>query len=197
MNTKGDSDKELQNTAEDLGAQIEEVGRRQELADPDAGLGIVDRSINRIVEAIGILAMLAIVATIFVNAIGRYAFDAHLLWAEELVLLLLPWLAMTGTFLAVRRGTMIRIDFFFERLPARVRRPLALAGYVLCVAMLCFLGVVSVQFVQLFGADTSPYLDISTGWSTAALAIGGFAAAGAFLALLLREFVAALRGDSN
>ncbi len=197
MNTNNDSDQGLENTSEDLGVQIAEAGRQQELVDPDAGLGIWDRSINRIVEAIGVLAMLAIVVTIFANAFGRYAFNAHLLWAEEVVLMLLPWLAMTGTFLAVRRGTMIRIDFFFERLPLRVRRPLAIVGYVLCVAMLCFLGVISIQFVQLFGADTSPYLDIATGWSTVALAIGGFAAAAAFLALLLRELATALRGESN
>jgi len=187
MNKNTDADQELDDTSEDLGAQIDEVGRRQELADPDASLGKLDRGINRIVEAIGVLALLAIVSTIFVNAFGRYVFDAHLLWAEELVLMLLPWVAMTGTFLAVRRGSMIRIDFFFERLSARVRRPLAIAGYVLCIAMLGFLGVISVQFVQMFGSDTSPYLDIATGWSTAALAIGGFATAAAFLALLIRE----------
>ena len=187
MNKITDDDQGLDNGSEDIGAQIDEVGRQQELADPDANLGKLDSSVNRIVEAIGVLTLLAIVATIFVNAVGRYVFNAHLLWAEEVVLLLMPWIAMTGTFLAVRRGSMIRIDFFFERLPVRVRRPLAMAGYVLCIAMLCFLGVISTQFVYLFGADTSPYLDIATGWSTAALAIGGFAAAAAFLALLIRE----------
>lgn len=197
MNTNGDHDQGLDNSTEDLGEQIAEVGRQQELADPDASLGIVDRSINRFVEAIGVLTMLGIVATIFFNAVGRYVFNTHLLWAEEVVLLLLPWLAMTGTFLAIRRGTMIRIDFFFDRLSTRVRRPLVITGYVLCVAMLGFLGAISIQFVQLFGADTSPYLDIATGWSTVALVLGGFAAAAAFLALLLRELAAALRGGSD
>lgn len=184
-------------TSDDLAEQIDNASRQQELADPDAGLGPIDRTINRVVEVIGVVAMLTIVVTIFVNAVGRYAFNAHLLWAEELVLLMLPWLAMTGTFLAIRRGTMIRIDFFFERLPLRLHRPLAVTGYLLCAAMMCFLGVISVEFVKLFGADTSPYLDIATGWSTAALAIGGFAAAAAFLALLLRELSAAYRHDSN
>lgn len=197
MNKKIDKDQGLESTQEDLGAQIDEVSRQQELSDPDASFGLLDRRINRIVEAMGVLTMLAIVATIFANAVGRYAFNAHLLWAEEVVLLLLPWLAMTGTFLAIRRGSMIRIDYFFERLPTRLLRPLAIAGYVVCVAMLCFLGVISIQFVKLFGSDTSPYLDIATGWSTVALAIGGFSAAAAFLALLLRELGAALRGESG
>ena len=180
---------------DDLAERIGQAGRDQELTDPDVGLGVIDRTVNRLVEVIGVGVLVVIVLTIFVNAFGRYAFNAHLLWAEELVLLLLPWLAMTGTFLAVRRGTMIRIDFFFERLPSTMRMPLALAGYLLCIGMLAFLGVISTRFVMLFGADPSPYLDLPTGWSTAALAIGGFAAATAFLVLLLREFAALLRRD--
>jgi TRAP-type C4-dicarboxylate transport system permease small subunit len=179
----------------DLAERIGQAGRRQELDDPDTGLGAIDRWVNRLVEVIGVAALVLIVLTIFVNAFGRYAFNAHLLWAEELVLLLLPWLAMTGTFLAVRRGTMIRIDFFFERLPYALRKPIALAGYVVCIALLAFLGVISTRFVMLFGGDASPYLDLPTGWSTAALAVGGFAAATAFLAILLRELVALVRTD--
>jgi TRAP-type C4-dicarboxylate transport system permease small subunit len=180
-------------SGDDLADRIGHAGRRQELADPDAGLATIDRWVNRLVEIVGVTTLVVIVLTIFVNAFGRYALNAHLLWAEELVLLLLPWLAMTGTFLAVRRGTMIRIDFFFERLPRVVRTPLALAGYLICIAMLAFLGIIATRFVLLFGADPSPYLDIATGWSTAALAVGGFAAAVAFLALLLRELAALLR----
>lgn len=181
--------------SDDLAKAIGQAGRRQELEDPDIGLGAIDRWINRIVEAIGVAALVLIVLIIFANALGRYAFNAHILWAEELVLLLIPWLAMSGTFLAVRRGTMIRIDFFFEHLPQAIRQPIALLGYVICIAMLAFLGVISTRFVMLFGKDTSPYLDLPTGWSTVALAIGGFAVATAFLAILLRELAALLRSD--
>lgn len=180
---------------DDLAGQIESATRRQELADPDLGLGRLDRLVNQVVEVVGVAVLVAIVATIFVNAIGRYALNAHLLWAEELVLLLIPWLALTGTFLAVRRGSMIRIDFFFDRLPRSVRRPLSIAGYVLCTVMMVFLGIISSRFVALFGADTSPYLDIPSGYSTAALVVGGFLVAAAFLAMALREFAGMARRD--
>lgn len=181
------------NGGDDLAQQIGEVTRQQEFEDFDAGLGPVDRAINRLVEILGVSVLVVMVVTIFCNAIGRYAFDAHLIWAEELVLMLMPWLAMTGTFLAVRRGTMIQIDFFYARLPYAVRRPVALAGYALCVVMLAFLGVISTRFVQLFGSDPSPYLDIATGWSTIALVVGGFGVSVAFLAVLMREFASMMR----
>ena len=175
-----------------LAEQIGEATRRHEFEDFDAGLGPIDRAINRLVEVLGVAVLVTMVITIFCNAVGRYAFDAHLIWAEELVLMLMPWLAMTGTFLAVRRGTMIRIDFFYQRLPRVLRRPIALAGYALCVVMLAFLGVISTRFVSLFGSDPSPYLDIATGWSTIALVIGGFGVSVAFLAVLMREFASGL-----
>lgn len=171
----------------DLARRIETASRRQELADPDTGLGKLDRLVNRAVEILGVSVLVVIVATIFVNAVGRYALDAHLLWAEELVLLLLPWLAMTGTFLAVRRGSMIRIEFFFHRMPPNVRHAISLVGYALCAGMLVFLGVISSRLVVLFGSDTSPYLDVPTGLSSMALVVGGFSVAAAFLAVLLRE----------
>ena len=68
-------------------------------------------------------------------------FNVHLIWAEEVVLLLVPWLAMTGVFLAVRRGTMIRIEYFFEKLPGSLKRWVASAGHVVSIAVLAIHGL--------------------------------------------------------
>ncbi|MFQ5760611.1 MAG: TRAP transporter small permease [Acidiferrobacterales bacterium] len=173
--------------ANGLAEQVGEASRRQELSNPDDGLPRIDRIINRIVEVMGVAVLCTIVGTIFINAFGRYAFNFHIIWAEELVLLLVPWLAMTGVFLAVRRGTMIRIEFFFDKLPPSVRRPVAILGYILCIATLIFMAWTSAEYVSLFGGDRTPYLAMPKGVSTVALVIGGVAAAIAFLVTLLRE----------
>lgn len=172
---------------DELAERIDEASRQQELSDPDAGLGHLDRAVNKIVEVAGVSVLFTIVAVIFVNAVGRYAFNNSLIWAEELVLLLVPWLAMTGVFLAVRRGTMIRIDFFYEKLPRVFRRPVGTLGELLCAAVLTFMAGMATQYLLLFGADPTPYLDVPKGLSSAALAIGGLAAAIAFLYALYRE----------
>jgi len=171
-----------------LADQIAEAGRRLELHDPDRALPPFERWINRTVEALGALVLCAIVGVVFSNAVARYAFNTSFLWAEELVLLLVPWLAMTGVFLSVRRGTMIRIEYFFERLPRKVRGPVANIGYLINIAVLVFMGWVSLDFLKLFGSDVSPYLDIATGWSTSALAFGGFGAALAFVVAFHHEW---------
>ena len=115
-------------SSEGLAGRIAEASRRQELRDPDEGLGLVDRAVNRVAEIIGVSALAIIVLTIFANAVGRYAFNWSIIWAEELVLLLVPWLAMTGVFLSVRRGTMIRIEYFFEKLPGPSADPSVRSG---------------------------------------------------------------------
>ena len=171
-----------------LAEQIAEAGRRLELYDPDRGLPTFERWINRAVEALGALVLCTIVGVVFSNAVARYAFNTSLLWAEELVLLLVPWLAMTGVFLSVRRGTMIRIEYFFERLPMKVRGPVANIGYLVNIAVLVFMGWVSADFLMLFGGDVAPYLDIPTGWSTSALAFGAFGAALAFVVAFHHEW---------
>ena len=170
-----------------LAGRIAEATRRQELRDPDEGLGRIDRAVNRVAEIAGVAALGTIVATVFANAVGRYAFNSSIIWAEELVLLLVPWLAMTGVFLSVRRGTMIRIDYFFEKLPRILRRPLGPLGHLFSACVLTFMAGISVQFVLLFGSDRALYLEIPRSYSSSALVIGGFASALAFVVALVRE----------
>ncbi|MDH3673302.1 MAG: TRAP transporter small permease [Gammaproteobacteria bacterium] len=171
-----------------LAKDVDEASRQYELSDPDSGLRRIDRIVNKTVEALGVGVLCTMVGVIFINASGRYAFDAHIVWAEELVLLLMPWLAMSGLFLAIRRGTMIRIDFFFDKLPRSTQRILAPAGYLLCVTILFFIGWISTEYVLLFGNDRTTYLDTPKGASTTALVIGGFGGAIAFLVVLYREY---------
>ena len=183
--------------SEGLAGRIAEASRRQELRDPDEGLGLVDRAVNRVAEIIGISSLGIIVITIFANAVGRYAFNWSIIWAEELVLLLVPWLAMTGVFLSVRRGTMIRIEYFFEKLPLALRRPLGPLGHLFSACVLTFMAGISVQFVLLFGLDRALYLEIPRMYSSSALVVGGFASALAFVAVLVRERRGTRRGTDD
>jgi TRAP-type C4-dicarboxylate transport system permease small subunit len=164
----------------ELAERIGRASRDQELHDPDAGRGAVDRWINRIAEVLGVAALATIVSLIFLNAIGRYAFSASILWAEELVIALIPWLAMTGVFLSVRRRRVIRIDYFVERLPQPLRAATTVFGSVLAAAAFVYLAYHSFDYVALFGGDPTTYLELPTGWFTSAMVIGAAASAIAF-----------------
>jgi TRAP-type C4-dicarboxylate transport system permease small subunit len=163
--------------------QIEATARRMELNNPDEGLPLVDRIVNRTVETAGVSVLVGLVAIVFANA--------------EAVQLAMPWLAMTGVFLSVRRGTVIRIDFFFEKIPLKLQPTIAYAGYIVNVFILLFMAYVSLQFVMFFGSDVALYAEIPMGVSTSALVAGTAGAAMAYLTEFFREWRARRRAAAQ
>ena len=119
----------------------------------------------------------------FVNALSRYALDYSFVWAEEVVISLVPWLAVTGLFLSVRRRQMIRIEFFLDKFPpagpARRSRP---SAELLGAVMLAWLAWLGFNYVATFGGDPTPYLALPKGLFTSALWLGAAAVALAFAA---------------
>jgi len=172
----------------DIASQIGQATRRMELQNPDEGLPLGDRLVNQFVEIIGVAVLVTLVAVVFSNAFSRYAFNYSFSWAEEIVQMSMPWLAMTGVFLSVRRGTMIRIDFFFEKIPERFQGIIAQLGFAINIFVLSLMAWVSYDFVRLFGGDVALYVQIPTGWSTSALVFGAAGAAMAFLAEFYKEW---------
>ena len=169
-----------------LSEKIDNANRRLELTDPDDGAGLLDKCVNRLVEAVGVSVLVMIVVVIFANAFSRYALNFSFSWAEELVQMSMPWLAMTGVFLSVRRGTMIKIDYFFEKIPQRYQPSVAYFGYSLNILILLSMAIVSLEFVFLFGSDEALYVAVPTGFSTSALVWGMAGAAMAYFAEFFR-----------
>jgi TRAP-type C4-dicarboxylate transport system permease small subunit len=173
--------------ADDLAARIGAASRRQELEDPDRDLPPVDRVVNRAIEILGVALLGGILAIVFANALSRYLLNHSLVWAEEVVIGLVPWLAVTGLFLSVRRRQMIRIEFFLGKFPPLVHRILALLAELLGAAMLTWLAWLGFNYVATFGGDPTPYLALPKGLFTSALWIGPAGVALAFAVAAWRE----------
>jgi len=182
---------------DDLAAQIGDTARALEFADPDAGASATDRLINRVFEVIGVTVLAAIVILVFANAVGRYVAAAPIIWAEELVIAMIPWLAMSGVFLSVRRRNVIRLEYFTERLGPRARTVVGALTAVLSAAAFVHLAFYSLQYVTLFGGDVTTYLQLPTGWFTASMLIGAVAVALAFVVGLVRDLRAGHGGDAS
>ena len=172
---------------QDLAERIGAVSRQQELQDPDRALPLADRVVNRAVELLGVGLLGGIFAIVLVNALSRYALNHSFVWAEEVVISLVPWLAVTGLFLSVRRRQMIRIEFFLEKFPPPVRRSLAILAELLGAVMLAWLAWLGFNYVATFGGDPTPYLALPKGLFTSALWLGAAAVALAFGAAAWRE----------
>jgi len=182
-----DTDSRQRKGGQDLATEIEEATRRLELADPDAGLGAYDRGVNRVAEAMGVTIFAILTSLIFANAVMRYLSDGSIVWAEEIVIGITPWLAVVGVFLAVRRQTMIRIDFFFEKFPSAWRRPMLLVGQIWSAAVFGYIAWITFEYVSFFGGDPTPVLEWPKGVFATALVVGPIAAALAMLAGAVRD----------
>lgn len=172
---------------DDLAQKVEDATRALELADPDHGASPVDRWINRVAEVIGVGVLATIVILVFANAVGRYVAASPVIWAEELVIALIPWLAMSGVFLSVRRRNVIRLDYFVAGLPPTARSAVNALTSVLSAAAFTYLAFYSFQYLSLFGHDTLVYLRTPTYWFKASMMIGAVAAALAFLVGLVHD----------
>lgn len=180
-----------------LAAQMDAATRAVDLDDhPDAGASPVDRFINSVVEVAGVTLLAGIVLLVFFNAAGRYLFQFTFLWADEVVIGVLPWLGMCGMFLSIRRRHVIRLDFFVHKLPEVVRQPALLFAYTLSAAVFVYLAIVSFDYLQLFGGDRTIYLKLREGWFTSALVIGSAMAALAYAYELFRDLRARRSEDA-
>jgi TRAP-type C4-dicarboxylate transport system permease small subunit len=178
---------------DELAALVEQATREIELQDPDAGASRFDRIVNRTAELFGVLLLAVLTGLVFLNASTRYLFKHSFIWGDELIIAIIPWVAMSGLFLAVRRRNVIRIDFFVDKFWPGPRKVLRLAGELLSAVMFVYLAWVSIEYVQLFGGDELVYLRWPTGLFSSSFVIGPLFAALAYLVTFWRE----ARGDAE
>lgn len=170
-------------TDEDLRRQLEEAEFEVELGQNERG---VDAWINGIAGALGAATLAVITALVFTNGSLRYLFNFGIIWADEIVIALVPWLTMIGMFLSVRRREIIRITHFADRLPERLRRFIGAFADLLSAASFAYLAFFSLDYLALFGGDKTIYLKIPKGWFVSAMVIGSVLLALAFLVDFLR-----------
>jgi TRAP-type C4-dicarboxylate transport system permease small subunit len=172
---------------EELAALVEQATRDIELQDPDAGASRFDRIVNRTAELFGVLLLALLTGLVFLNATTRYLFEYSFIWGDELIIAIIPWVAMSGLFLAVRRRNVIRIDFFVDKFWPGPRKVLRLAGELLSAIVFAYLAWVSVEYVYRFGGDQLVYLRWPTGLFSSSFVIGPLLAAFAYLGTFWRE----------
>lgn len=174
---------------DDLAHQMEHAGAESELAHL-ADDNLFDKVVNGVVGMCGAAVLMFMTGLVFVNAVMRYTMNSGLIWADDVVVSLVPWLAMLGMYLSVRRREIIRIEFFAERLPGRAKQVVPALSDLIAAAAFGYLAIVSFDFVTLFGTDRSVYTGLARGWFTSAMLLGAIIVAIAFII----DFVGRLRG---
>ena len=104
--------------------------------------GVLIRFITTFFNWIVFTTLILIVAIVFVQIFFRYILKGPLFWSEELAKFIFPWLIFSGAALASKANSHIRIDFFTDRLPERVRpiidKIVNLLSFIFCVLVVLY-----------------------------------------------------------
>lgn len=117
--------------AEDVGAS--------ELAPPPRRFHVLDGVITVLV---GLAAVLVIAQVTL-----RYVFSAPSAITEELARLSLIWLTFIGAAVVTRRGEMLRVTYFADRLPDGARRIVAVIADLVGAAVMAFVLAIGLDVV--------------------------------------------------
>ena len=92
-------------------------------------MNAIERAVVGLCRAVLWLSTAVIFVILCANTVLRYATGSSVQWANEVPELLFPWLVMAGVVLAAVHGAHITTTFMIDVLPAKVRRVVASASW--------------------------------------------------------------------
>jgi TRAP-type transport system small permease protein len=135
-----------------------------------------NRAVDLVRELVRIVVLLqatAIFAIIIYTVFTRYVLGFVVSWSEEVPRYLLIWISFLGAAVGVDLKDHIAFDYFYKRLPARLR---PLAGFLLNIGIFVFgyiMLVYGIVFVQDFGGDFMESIPFTNIWYYSSLPISG------------------------
>jgi len=126
------------------------------------------------IEEIITVPLMAILLVVLTWQIGtRWLLNDPSLWSEELARVLFMYMSLIGCALAIKSGSHVKITFFSDKLPEKVRFALALTlelAVLVSIFAIIYLGYQHVQRTAFFELIT---LEISSKWMNYSLPLGG------------------------
>lgn len=133
-----------------------------------------------------ISAMLIIVVVVTITQVVlRYAFNAPLIWSEELARLLIVWITFLGAAVVCWDGRHLNVEVFLKAAPQSLRRAMRLFNAAVSLLFLGVLGWHSITLVQIEMMQDLSALPLQVGHVRLAATMG---CALMVVAILLRFF---------
>lgn len=130
------------------------------------------RLFERTLECALVCLFIVIIVCVSLQVFFRYLLNDPLIWSEEVARLSFLWMVFLGLGIAERDHSHIAVDFFVDRMPQCVQKPLRLAVEVFGIAVLLTVGFFAIEFISHQKAMRSVALDISQMYFTAAIPAG-------------------------
>ena len=125
-----------------------------------------------LVEIPAALLVLADIAVLLSGVYARFVLRQPLVWSDELASMLFLWLAMLGSVVALRRGEHMRMTAWVNQASGARRALLEAVAISACLAFLVLIAWPAWEYASDEAAITTPALEISNAWRSAALPVG-------------------------
>ena len=167
------------------------------MADPNAGL------LGRL-ERLGTLAenaaLVILLGSLILLAVGqiilREVFETGIFWADELIKLLVLWLAMVGSIAATRDNKHIRVDALSHLLPGSVVRVIRLVVDTFALVVCAVIAFHSYRYLRLEMEFADTVMIDTPAWVMHVIVPIAFALiCYRFLVNVLRDFAVVVRGQ--
>jgi TRAP-type C4-dicarboxylate transport system permease small subunit len=138
---------------------------------PNAAIAWAMR-IERVLDALLGLMLLAVAATLFYQVIGRYVIGRAPAWTEEVARMLVAWMAMLGAAACLRSGGHVAVGALVDAVGPRLRAVLLGLRDAATMATAGVLAWAGYRFAELNAVQDSPALEIPMSIPYSGMCIG-------------------------
>lgn len=135
-------------------------------------MNAIERAIVGLCRAVLWVSTALIFVILCANTVLRYATGSSVQWANEVPELLFPWLVMAGVVLAAVHGAHITTTFMMDALPAKVRRIVAVASWLIVAGLYATLAVATFRMLDIVHDEKSPILQLPGSITYACVMVG-------------------------
>lgn len=122
-------------------------------------------------KVVGIMMML-MVAIMCYQVVLRYAFQNSNIWSEEVTRYLFVYVSLLGSFIAIRRNSHLKVDFFVDLLKGNFKRYFTIITDIAVILFIIYLIPLSFNLCLSTMKNISPGLKMPMGYAYAAIPIG-------------------------
>ncbi len=122
-------------------------------------------------KVIGIMMAVMVVVMCY-QVVLRYVFNNSNIWSEEVTRYLFVYVSLLGSFIAARKNTHLKVDFFVNLLRGNVKRYFTIITNIAVLLFVIYLIPLSYNLSLSTMRNISPGLKMPMGYAYAAIPIG-------------------------
>ncbi len=140
---------------------------------------------EKIISAMAIAALFAMVFLVFINVSLRYLFNSGLAWSEEVARLCFVWVVFFGIILAAKEKSHLTVDIILDILPPKISLILSYIIRFITIFIMIALMIGGVKLMALTYYQSLP----ASGLSTAYLYLAGVFGASVILLMTIYSLI--------